>query len=89
MLYGIGYDGRLYWMKHILYLSPVPDPGIILPGNPKYALWQKQWMGPVEIGSGMTGVTQIFSPGEGHIYYVRDDVLVWRQHTGWENGTNK
>lgn len=88
VLYAIGYDGHLYWMRHLMYQSPIPDPGVRIPNNPQYMQWRQQWIGPVDLGSGFQGVTQIFSPGEGHIYYVRGDSLVWRRHTGWQKGTN-
>jgi hypothetical protein len=90
VLYAIDNAGNLLWMRHIPYLSPIPDPAIKIPGNVQYEQWRKQWIGPVVIATGLTNVTRAFSSGEGHIYYVNENgALVWRRHTGWEVGTNK
>ena len=91
VLYGIGHDGNLYWMRHMFYQSPIGDypRANPMPNNPQYQMWQRQFIGPVQIGSGFANVTKAFSPGEGNIYYVNDEgSLVWRKHTGWEKGTN-
>jgi hypothetical protein len=90
VLYAIDRAGNLLWMKHNLYLSPLPDPGIKMPGSAEYLRWRAQWSGPVVIATGFTHVTKAFSPGEGHIYYITEKgTLNWRQHAGWENGTDK
>jgi hypothetical protein len=88
VLYGIGHDNRLYWMKHNFYQSPMPDPGIRMPGHQAYEQWMRQWSGPVEIARDLSTVKHAFSPGEGHLYFVYGDgTLVWRRHQGWETGT--
>jgi hypothetical protein len=90
VLYGIGHDGNLYWMRHMFYLSPMPDPPVRIPNLPLYQTWKRQWVGPVLISGGFQGITQAFSPGEGHIYYVTaSGALAWRRLLGWENGTNQ
>lgn len=90
VLYGIGHDGNLYWMRHMMYLNPMPDPSVKLPTNPMYHAWKQQWSGPVLISSGFQGITQAFSPGEGHIYYVTaSGALAWRRLLGWTNGANQ
>lgn len=90
VLYGIGHDGQLYWMKHNAYLSPMPDATSRLPGNPQYERWKQDWTGLVAIGTGFHGVNRAFSPGGGDIYYINSaGALVWRRHLGWEDGANK
>ena len=90
VLYAIDYAGNLLWMKHNFYLSPIPDPGFRIPGSALDQARRAPWSGPVVIGSGFSGVTQAFSSGEGHIYYITENgALVWRRHVGWKDGTPK
>lgn len=90
VLYGVGHDGKLYWMKHNMYRSAVPDPPVRTPGNPEFEVWQRQWTGPVEILKNMENVKQAFSPGGGHLYFVLDDgTLIWRLHKAWDSDTGK
>jgi hypothetical protein len=89
VFYGVDRAGKLYWMRHNFYQSPLPDPGIRVPGNPQYEQWRRQWSGPVEIGSGLGTPENAFSPGDGHIYYSFLGHLFWDRHVGWENGTKK
>jgi hypothetical protein len=90
ILYGIGLDGKLYWMKHNLYQSPIPDPGTRMPGDPRYQQWLRQWSGPTEIANDVGNVKHAFSPGEGHLYFILDDgTLVYRRHATWNSATGK
>ncbi len=89
VFYGIDRAGNLYWMKHNFYLSPIPDPGVRIPGNPQYEQWKRQWSGPVLIGSGLGTPDNAFSPGDGHIYYSSLGVLFYDRHDGWLDGTKR
>jgi hypothetical protein len=97
VLYGVAYDGKLYWFRHLAYLSPlpmplVPDiPGIAGgPGRAMKAAWMQSWQGPKEIAADWGSFTKIFSPGEGHIYAVKPTgELMYYRHLGWEDGSSK
>lgn len=88
VLYAIGHDGQLYWMRHNRYLAPTPNlPPVPSPLLPQFELARTEWTPPVRVASGMAGVIHAFSPGEGHIYYVNSDgQLIYRRHIGWDKG---
>lgn len=94
VLYGISHDGKLYWMRHLRYLSPVPAEYQSMQGIPfkqaEFQQWLTQWVGPVEIQSGVGDAIHAFSPGEGHLYFVLNDgSLVYTRHGAWNTTTGR
>lgn len=94
VLYGISHDGKLHWMKHYLYLNPVPAEYQNMQGLPggqgQYQLWLQQWSRPVEILAGVGDVKHAFSPGEGHLYFVLNDgSLAYTRHGAWNTSTGR
>jgi Tachylectin/Trypsin len=86
VIYVVNSDGKLMWYKHKAYLNPIPMPGDNATDAQQLA-WQNSWEGPKEVGTGWSGLTKVFSPGEGHIYAVfANGDLMWFRHTGWQNG---
>ncbi|MGZ8920206.1 MAG: tachylectin-related carbohydrate-binding protein [Limisphaerales bacterium] len=87
VLYVVNSDGKLMWFKHRAYLNPIPMPG----GNATDAqqlAWQNSWEGPKHVGTGWSGFTKIFSPGEGHIYGIKPNGdLMWYRHVDWAGGS--
>jgi hypothetical protein len=50
----------------------------------------RDWLGPKEVGSGWSGLRDVFSEGKGEVYAVKPDgTLVLYQQKDYENGSNQ
>ena len=75
IIYSITRDGKLKWFRHNAYLTGA---GLDTPGS---------WEGPKEVGTGWSGLVQVFGIGSGFIYGVTPaGKLMWYHHKGYRDG---
>ena len=92
VLYAITQDGRLVWYKHNAYLNALPmvTRGGSMVAQAQMLAWAKSWvdLNPRVVGSGWGDFKNVFSPGDGNIYAIRQTgEVLWYKHDGYTDGS--
>ena len=75
VIYVITNDGTLKWYRHKAFLT---GEGLETPGA---------WEGPKDVGRGWSDIEQVFSSGDGVIYFITSEgKLWWIRHYGYLKG---
>lgn len=91
ILYAITQDGKLVWYKHNAYLDAVPMvTGSSMVARAQMLAWSKSWedLNPRIVGTGWGDFKNVFSPGDGDIYAIKQTgEVLWYKHDGYADGT--
>ncbi len=92
ILYAITQDGKLVWYKHLAYLNAVPmaTNAKSMVAQAQMLAWAKSWqdLNQRVVGTGWGDFKNVFSPGDGNIYAIKQTgEVLWYKHDGYADGT--